>query len=320
MNNNDCQKRPMVSVVMIAYNMERYISQAIKGVVRQRTDFPVELIVMDDCSTDSTATIVKEWKAKHPYVVKYHRNARNLGLQRNYLEGFKLCTGKYMAICDADDYWIGHGKLQRMVDYMENHPQCAVAFHRVVNYYEATGEKSLSNGGMVADCDVAALSRSNFITNSSVLYRRGLVDLTALPEWIKDDRSPDYAMHLLYARHGSIHFFSRPMGVYRKCAGSSWSMTDRFARLRMSLSVRMRLLDEFADDIRVTEGLLTAIKAILASMRDCMRTEQEREYFQNAAAEAGVNVADLPPVGSAPKRSLVSRIRAAVSRFIPLPK
>lgn len=125
---------PKVSVLMIAYNKEQYIGEAIAGVVHQRCDFPIELIVMDDCSTDRTADIVKGWQARYPEIVNYHRNERNLGLQGNYLAGFKHCQGEYLAICDADDYWFYKKKLAKMVGYMDEHPECAISFHRVVNF------------------------------------------------------------------------------------------------------------------------------------------------------------------------------------------
>lgn len=122
---------PMVSVVMIAYNKEKYIGRAIKGVVDQVTDFSVELIVMDDCSTDSTPQIIQQYADRYPDIVHHFRNQSNLGLQRNYLEGFKHCRGRYMAICDADDYWCYRHKLSKQVRYMEDHPECALTFHRV---------------------------------------------------------------------------------------------------------------------------------------------------------------------------------------------
>ncbi|MCM1110625.1 MAG: glycosyltransferase, partial [Clostridium sp.] len=250
---------------MIAYNKEREIDEAIRGVVGQRCDFPVELIVMDDCSTDRTGEIARRWADRRPDRVRYVRNERNLGLQRNYIAGFRRATGRYMAVCDADDYWTDSRKLSRMVTWMEANPACAVAFHRVVNLYEPSGEMSLSNGGLRRDLTAADLSRSNFITNSSVLYRRALVDLDALPEWIADDRSPDYAFHMFYAARGTLRFFPRPMGVYRKAAGSAWSLTDAAERLRMSIAVREHLLREFAARPDIVAGLEASLAALRAS-------------------------------------------------------
>lgn len=310
---------PVVSVVMIAYNKEAYIADAIKGVVKQRFDAPFELLVLDDCSTDSTAAIIREWQGRYPEVVRYIRNERNLGLQRNYLEAFRHCRGRYMAICDADDYWCYRGKLKCMVRYMDTHPDCAISFHRVINYYEASGEKSFSNPATPADTTMNELSRSNYITNLSVMYRRGLVDLTRLPGWIAFDRSPDYAMHALYARHGYIHFFKRPMGVYRKTAGSAWSMTERYRQLKMSLTVRQRLVEEFDGNEAVCEGLTDSIRAIVKSMSACAATAGECAEAMELCSDYGVE----PTAGVTEKprqKSVLSRLWRSLSRLMPLPR
>ena len=312
---------PKVSVLMIAYNKEQYIGEAIAGVVHQRCDFPIELIVMDDCSTDRTADIVKGWQARYPEIVNYHRNERNLGLQGNYLAGFKHCQGEYLAICDADDYWFYKKKLAKMVGYMDEHPECAISFHRVVNFYEATGEKSFSNGGMKTLSGIEELSRSNYITNLSVLYRRNLVDIMNLPDWIKDDRSPDYALHMLYAAKGNIRFFARPMGVYRKAAGSAWSTNERYGQLKMSLSVRLRLLEEFMGNGTVETGLRDSIKRILEAMLQCGINEDRRLEIEKAAKLASIRREELRATSQAVKgRGLVSKVRGVVSKLVTLPK
>lgn len=316
---SELTETPLVSIVMIAYNMEKYIDIAIKGVIRQKAAFPFELIVMDDCSTDSTPDIIEKWCMRYPNVIRNVRNPHNLGLQANYLEGFLRCRGRYMAICDADDYWFSRKKLSRQVDYMEHHPECAITFHRMVNYYEATGEKSLSNGGQPADSDICDLSRSNFITNSSAMYRRDAMDLRSLPGWIKNDRSPDYAMHMLYARTGGIHFFRQPMGVYRKAAGSSWSMTNQFEKLRMSLSVRIRLIEEFKDNEGAVDGLKSAVRNILIAMNDAAATPQQKAYVAEIAAGLGIAIPEYQNPGQQTGKPLLSKIRGAVSRLIPLP-
>lgn len=311
---------PKVSVVMIAYNKQDYIAEAVAGVVNQKCGFDIELIVMDDCSTDDTPAIVAQWVRCYPRIIRYFRNEKNLGLQGNYIEGFKHCRGEYLAICDADDYWFYRRKLQVMCDYMDAHRNCAIAFHRVINFYEATGEKSLSNGGMVSNPTVESLSRSNFITNLSVVYRRGLVDLTKLPEWVKNDRSPDYALHMLYAAHGDIKYFSRPMGVYRKASGSAWSVSDRYVQLRMSLSVRLHLLDEFRGNDKVCTGLRESVKRILEAMKGLELPASRMNEIEETAEKLSMELSCNPQTAEAPERRLVSRIRGAVSRFVPLPK
>lgn len=319
--NTCCNSLPMVSVVMIAYNKEKYIEDAIRGVVHQKTNFKFELIIMDDCSVDATTDIIERYRQRYPSIIRSFRNERNLGLQMNYIEGFRHCEGKYMAICDADDYWFHKCKLQKQVDYMESHPDCAVTFHRVVNYYENSGEKSLSNGGQPEECTLETLSRSNYITNLSVMYRRSLVDLENLPDWLRHDKSPDYAMHMLYASHGNIHFFKRPMGVYRKVEGSAWSLTDEFTRLRMSLTVRLNLIKELHDKPEALVGLRMSAVNILAAMMRTAPGAHERNMAEQLAAEAGLldDVHNVPQPVPRPKK-LLQRVVRSISRFIPLPR
>lgn len=312
---------PMVSVVMVAYNAGKYIREAIAGVVRQKVGFDVELLVMDDCSTDSTGEIVRSLAMTYPQI-RYVRNETNLGSQGNYLKGFRMARGKYMALCDADDYWNCHRKLARQVDYMERHPECALTFHRVINYYEATGEKTLSNGSRQTEYSAESLSRSNYITNLSVMYRRGLVDLENLPAWIKNHRSPDYAIHMLYAAKGTIHYFGRPMGVYRKVEGAIWSTAGAYRRLKMSLDMRRSLMEEFAGRPELVEGLRDASKAIVRSMLRCASSPEERAEAEAYARDFGIDPATVPAgsPGAAPKRGLFSRAVRLVSRFIPRPR
>ena len=117
-----CEHIPMVSVAMIAYNKERLIARAIEGVVRQRAPFAIELIIVDDASTDATLGVARMWQERYPDIIKVFANKTNLGLQANYIEAFSHCTGKYLAICDADDCWCSPSKLRRQVRYMEKNP------------------------------------------------------------------------------------------------------------------------------------------------------------------------------------------------------
>lgn len=312
----------MVSVIMVAYNAEKYIAEAIAGVVRQKVRFDVELLVMDDCSTDSTGEIVRRLSQSYPQI-RYIHNETNLGSQGNYLKGFRLARGKYMALCDADDYWCSRRKLARQVSYMESHPQCALSFHRVINYYESTGEKTLSNGQQTSRYTVESLSRSNYITNLSVMYRRALVDLDHLPAWIMQHRSPDYAIHMLYAAKGSIHYFPRPMGVYRKVEGAIWSTAGEYRRLKMSLEMRRSLMEEFSQRPEIVDGLRQASKAIVLSMLRCSSTPDEQTEVESYAREFNIDTSanmGNKHNNTSHHRGILSRAARRISRLIPRPR
>ena len=318
----------MVSVVMISYNRAAYIGKAIESVVNQKVDFKFELIITDDCSTDGTYEIACEWAERYPGIVKVFRNSTNLGIQANYVEAFKHCTGRYLAMCDCDDYWCSRKKLATQVAYMENHPECSLTFHRVVNSYENDHSKSLSNGGLRNPVTLETLSRGNVITNLSVMYRRGLVDLTKLPEWVLDIQLIDYSIHMFYASRGEIHYFSKPMGVYRLWNDGTWGGSDRYGRLMMSYKVRRYLMEHFKDNTRILPGLVEASRNILLQMMKSTSNDDERGYAQSELIrirafenEESIQAAldklreTKPPM----LKRVLKQLRKMISRLVPLP-
>jgi glycosyltransferase involved in cell wall biosynthesis len=119
---------PLVSVKMITYNHAPYIAQAIVGVLQQKTNFPFELVIGEDCSTDGTREIVFEYQKKYPEVIRVITSEKNVGMSKNEFRAMKACRGKYIAFCEGDDYWNHPGKLQKQVDYLETHPECGLLF------------------------------------------------------------------------------------------------------------------------------------------------------------------------------------------------
>lgn len=130
----DNSDTPLVSVRCFTYNHELYIAQALDGFLMQKTDFPFEIIVHDDASTDKTADIIKEYELKFPKIVKpiyevenqYSKHDGSLSRIMN-----SACKGKYVACCEGDDYWIDETKLQLQFDELEKHPDCSICFCKV---------------------------------------------------------------------------------------------------------------------------------------------------------------------------------------------
>lgn len=132
---------PLVSVHMITYNHEPYIAQAIEGVLMQETDFPFELVIGEDCSTDNTREIVFAYQKKHPNIIHVVTSDHNVGTRANADRITKPCRGKYLAFCEGDDYWHHPKKLQMQVDYLESHPECDLVHSDVVWHYVETGKR-----------------------------------------------------------------------------------------------------------------------------------------------------------------------------------
>lgn len=238
----DC---PKVSVLMLTYNQEDYIDEAIRSVMLQQTDFDFELVIGNDASTDRTAERCQAWKLRYPERIMLVDREQNLGLIGNFMATYDLCRGTYIAICEGDDFWTDKTKLQRQADFLDTHPDFSTCFHRVVNYYADNGTKSLSNGHQQTDTDICDLARSNYISNVSALFRRGLFG--RLPDWFPQVSTYDYAIHMLNAAHGRIHYMKRPMAVYRQHSGAIWSRTDAYAKMDIGLKVRELLIEHFRE-------------------------------------------------------------------------
>ena len=113
-------KEPLVSVYMITYNHEPHIAQAIEGVLMQETDFPIELVIGEDCSTDRTREIVLEYQKKYPDLIRVIISEKNVGARKNGDRTSKLLRGKYVAFCEGDDYWIDPIKIKMQATFLED--------------------------------------------------------------------------------------------------------------------------------------------------------------------------------------------------------
>lgn len=315
----------MVSVVMITFNQKHYIERAIKGVLNQQFPYSVQLIICDDCSTDGTAEIAEKWKNKYPDVIQLMRNEINIGLGKNYIQAYGMCRGKYIAMCDADDYWISRKKLLRQVKYMESHPECAVTYHRVLNFYEESGEKRLSNGGGKDRQSTSAveLAQRNTITNLSVMYRADLVDISHLPLWLGEMRLVDYAMHLFYASKGSVHYMPQVMGVYRRGSEGIWTHAVAVQKLKMAFDVRLNMMHELADypdivnSIRISliDHIISIIaegdKGLALQLLPLVHTDIDITELFAKAENRKVQINK--------KKSFIGRLIGIFSRLLPLP-
>lgn len=153
----DNSDTPLVSVRCITYNHEPYIAQALDGFLMQKTNFPFEVIVHDDASPDKTADIIREYEAKFPKIIKpicetenqYSKHDGSLGRIMD-----AACKGKYIVLCEGDDYWIDENKLQIQVDFLEGNSEYGMCFHNAqikdeLNFSKKIGKDCLNLVEMV---------------------------------------------------------------------------------------------------------------------------------------------------------------------------
>ena len=215
-----------VSVVMVTYNQERFIAEAIESVLAQETDFDYELVIGEDCSTDETARICREYAARNPGKVRLLSRRSNIGARRNFVDAYSACAGEYLTILEGDDYWTCPRKLQKQADALDRHPDWAVCFHRVHCFRDdGTGEeRELPQLDREAVFTLDDLLRGNFIQTCSVMLRKK--SLPEIPEWYLHHQPPDWALGILHAKRGSIGYLPEVMAAYRRHPEGCWSARD----------------------------------------------------------------------------------------------
>lgn len=229
MQSQDNTTTPLVTIRCITYNHDPYIRQCLEGFVMQQTNFPFEAIVHDDASTDGTAAIIREYAEKYPDIIKpiyetenqYSKHDGSLDRIMN-----AHMRGKYIALCEGDDYWIDPLKLQKQVDFMESHPDYGLCYTNVLSFYETSKTYGKYIGGNSEK--LKDLLLNNTIPTLSVLVRTALVkeySLEIKPE-LRNWKMGDYPLWLYVASNSQIKYLSFTSGCYRILENSASHSAD----------------------------------------------------------------------------------------------
>lgn len=231
----------LVSIVCVTYNHEPYLRKALDGFLMQKTNFPIEIILADDCSTDGTSAICDEYAAKHPELVRCIHSERNVGGVENERRAIEAAKGKYIATCEGDDYWLDVRKLQKQVDFMEAHPEYSVTwtryekFNQADNRYYTDGNDDLFRGGKEYIDITTHMFLHRWITQYlTMVFLRSAYDNTWCKKY-KYYRDSHQFYHLLQNGKGAILNFVG--GVYRQTGEGVYSDLDHLRRQEMQIAV-----------------------------------------------------------------------------------
>ncbi|MFI8380427.1 glycosyltransferase [Leeuwenhoekiella sp. NPDC079379] len=221
-------KNATVSVVMITYKHGDFIEQAINSILMQQCSYPIELIIADDNppnSPDKTTDIIKNITSNHKNGnwINYTKHAQNKGMMGNFLWALNSAKGKYIAICEGDDYWTDPLKIQRQVDFLERNNDYAICFHAVNIEYENNIIPFLNdtNKNTKDTTSLIDIIKSNYIHTMSVIFR----NYNDYPEWLINAYPGDWPLHIINATHGNIKFLPEQMATYRVHFGGVHSTT-----------------------------------------------------------------------------------------------
>ena len=208
---------------MITYNQQRYIAQAINSALDQRTTFPIEIIVGEDCSTDGTREIVTELAKANPDRIRLRLAEENQGGKLNFVRTLEQARGEYVVILEGDDYFTDPHKLQRQVEALDSRPDWAICFHPARCHYEGDlqGPAVTPEAWDRSEATIVDLFDQNFIPTSGAMFRNRL--FPCLPTWFMNVEAGDWALHILNAAHGNIGFMPEAMSAYRIHPAGTWS-------------------------------------------------------------------------------------------------
>lgn len=233
-----------VSIRCFAYNHERFIRQCLDGFVMQKTDFRFEAIVHDDASTDNTAAIIREYAEKYPDIIKpiyetENQYSKHDGSLTRIMNAHT--RGKYIAMCEGDDYWTNPYKLQKQVDFLESHPDYVMCSSRFDKYWQESGllEEDPDKKFKGADYDLQNLIGGKWLTQTlTVMYRRSALDLKRYEQY---GMSLDMILFYELLKHGKGYCFPEVMGVYRYHDGGVWSEVSQNRRRLTEFKARLAI-------------------------------------------------------------------------------
>lgn len=240
----EIEKTPLVSIICNTYNHVSFIRQCLDGFIMQQTSFPIEILVHDDASTDGTADIVREYERNYPYLIKpiYQKeNQYSKGVKVTLTYQYSRAKGKYIALCEGDDYWTDPLKLQKQVDFLENNFEYSVCGHRFQSYIERDSKLLDYDTGIDGEYTLEDLIYRNvFCSTLSVVFRKESLDL----DWLsKCRRSLDLILAYVLLKAGKGFCINDVMAVYRIHSMGIWSGSDSNMHIYENLDVRMAIYE-----------------------------------------------------------------------------
>ena len=266
-----------ISVIMITYGHEKFIKQAVEGVLMQKCNFNVELIIANDASPDKTSDIVYDIIKTNPNAnrIKYINRDKNIGGQNNFKDAFEQCKGKYIAHCEGDDYWTDPCKLQKQIDFLETNPDYVLTFHKI---------KILQPNGILVDDFITKIPENyqtiealaqygNYIHTPSIVYKN---IINELPFEMMISPIGDYFLYMIIAQHGKLKYFEESMAVYR--FGVGIHSTQGHIKMAKSNFKLFTLLLSYFNDPKINQILLDRQLNAFDSFEHLIRNEY-REAF-----------------------------------------
>ena len=269
----------MLSVLMITYNQEKFIAQALDSVLMQEVDFAYEIVIGDDCSSDSTRSILLDYQQKFPDRIRLLLPEKNQGAMRNFVSVLKACQGEYVATLEGDDFWTCPYKMQNQVDFLASQPDFVMCFTNSLIVDEdgtTIKEDRLDKDRRKHLSQVEILSGLVPPTNT-VVFRNKVIKV--VPDVYLSCINGDILFFSSLTGYGDAGYIDRHTASYRVHEGGIWSKKSEEYMKKNTLKTRLALLHTFASDYRSI--LLPQVQwSYLDLMRYYIEKREIREYIK----------------------------------------
>lgn len=225
----------VVSIFMMVYNHGKYLKECLDNILLQKTNFNYDIVIGEDCSQDNSREILLTYQKLYPGKFKLLLHPQNIGAMKNQNEIFKNCTGKYIAICEGDDYWTDPLKLQKQVDFLEENKDCVLCFHKV-KIVKPTGElvdDFITKVPENFELRETLAKKLNYIHTPSVLFRNVIQTEVDAMEF-KNSPIGDYFLYMMLTKYGKIGYLEDSMAVYRYGVGI-FSSLNRLKHIKVNI-------------------------------------------------------------------------------------
>jgi glycosyltransferase involved in cell wall biosynthesis len=244
---------PLVSVLLVTYNHERFIERALASIESQILDGTMEVVVADDSSHDKTRSVILDWAERVDFDVRILPGEERLGITRNYHRGFSGCEGRYIAVLEGDDEWISVDKLQLQVDLLEGHPELSMAANRVLLYDDDTGSSGalplIGLDTMHVEVTSRQLADNNwFATFSCCMYRAEVLE--RLDPEIFETTAYDWLINMAVTEYGDAGLVPQIGTLYRVHQNGQWSQADQRQRDEQTRAVLPRYIELLGPKVR----------------------------------------------------------------------
>ncbi|WP_184549862.1 glycosyltransferase [Mucilaginibacter sp. FT3.2] len=269
----------MVSVSCTTYNQDKFITQTIESFLMQQTNFPFEIVVGDDCSTDGTSAILQSFKQQYPDKIKVISANKNGGAHQNTINTLHACTGKYIALCDGDDYWTNPLKLQKQVDFLEQNPEYVICCHYtcVVDTDGNTLYVAPKPVPLIHTYHDLLTGKQVETKTATVVYRNiNKISLLFQQPWYFNCFAADklFKIFSTSVTGGKIYVMPEVMSCYRNHVGGIWSMIKTEARMEMVISDFNLIIKHFS------YSGIQRVKLLLLYINRYLLFELKRHRFQ----------------------------------------